>query len=219
MATQIFIGSCNIPRIVLIAAIVAIAILLCSSKTFVPFIPYPQAPIIKVNTLLVSNFMVSGSNLIANWLANITIYNPNIVLSVHVKQTEASVLYKHDCALSLSSLDDFELDPWENKDVYIKFVTSGVEADQPIIEYPLLKEIEKDWRQGRIGFRIRLNAMNNYEIGCPGLRGRPIMMDPYSINLDVNVEDARRRTSARNEIYDIIGHIPRDGSWLIMVDN
>ena len=63
-----------------------------------------------------------------------------------MNQIEASILYKHDNALSLTSVDNFELGFGERKDVYVKFVTTGNEGNQPIVEYPLLREIEKDRR-------------------------------------------------------------------------
>ncbi|KAE8718528.1 hypothetical protein F3Y22_tig00110013pilonHSYRG00472 [Hibiscus syriacus] len=80
-----------------------------------------------------------------------------------------------------------------------------------------LPELRKDRGQKKIKLRIRFNAMVNYGIDCSGSRGISITMDPYSIDLDVNVEDSRRR--AMDEIYDLIRHTPEDGSWLIVLDN
>ncbi|WRX10503.1 hypothetical protein QQP08_002990 [Theobroma cacao] len=126
-------------------------------------------------------------------------------------QIEASILYKHDNALSLTSMDNFKLGFRERKDVYVKFVTTGNEGDQPIVEYPLLRVIEKDRRQGRVSFRMRFNAMTTYEIGWLGWRTRPVIMNPYSIDLDV-VRYGRRGTAST-----IIGDSPMDGSLLMMV--
>ncbi|XWS45047.1 hypothetical protein CRYUN_Cryun15aG0103000 [Craigia yunnanensis] len=121
-----------------------------------------------------------------------------------MNQIEASILYKHDNALSLTPVDDFELGFRERKDVYVKFETTGNEGDQPIVEYPLLREIEKDRRQGKVSFRIRFNAITRYEIDWPGWR-RPVVMNPYSMDLDVNVGDGRISTASSN----IIGDAPR----------
>ncbi|KAB2008568.1 hypothetical protein ERO13_D10G099500v2 [Gossypium hirsutum] len=224
MASKTPFGASNIPRIIIISTItIAITILLWSLKLSVPFFFYPQPPIIKLNNLLVSNFKVLDSNLVSIWLGNITVYNPNIALSIHTNQLEASILYKHDYPLSLTTVDNLELYVWEKRDVFVKFVTTGNESDQPIIEYPLMKEIEKDWKTGKLNFRVRFSAMIRYEIDCPGLRGRTVMMNPHTIDLDVIVEDGRRRRRKRGEnsaIYDIIGDIPKDGrSWLIMVND
>ncbi|KAH1047595.1 hypothetical protein J1N35_038379 [Gossypium stocksii] len=224
MASKTPFGASNTPRIIIISTItIAITILLWSLKLSVPFFFYPQPPIIKLNNLLVSNFKVLDSNLVSIWLGNITVYNPNIALSIHTNQLEASILYKHDYPLSLTTVDNLELYVWEKRDVFVKFVTTGNESDQPIIEYPLMKEIEKDWKTGKLNFRVRFSAMIRYEIDCPGLRGRTVMMNPHTIDLDVIVEDGRRRSRKRGEnsaIYDIIGDIPKDGrSWLIMVND
>ncbi|MBA0570167.1 hypothetical protein Golob_003851 [Gossypium lobatum] len=224
MASKTPFGASNIPRIIIISTItIAITILLWSLKLSVPFFFYPQPPIIKLNNLLVSNFKVLDSNLVSIWLGNITVYNPNIALSIHTNQLEASILYKHDYPLSLTTVDNLELYVWEKRDVFVKFVTTGNESDQPIIEYPLMKEIEKDWKTGKLNFRVRFSAMIRYEIDCPGLRGRTVRMNPHTIDLDVIVEDGRRRRRKRggnSAIYDIIGDIPKDGrSWLIMVND
>ena len=40
-----------------------------------------------------------------------------------MNQIKASILYKHDNALSLTSVDNFELGFRERKDVHVKFVT------------------------------------------------------------------------------------------------
>ncbi|KAK8331823.1 hypothetical protein V6Z12_A10G100200 [Gossypium hirsutum] len=160
MASKTPFGASNIPRIIIISTItIAITILLWSLKLSVPFFFYPQPPIIKLNNLLVSNFKVLDSNLVSIWLGNITVYNPNIALSIHTNQLEASILYKHDYPLSLTTVDNLELYVWEKRDVFVKFVTTGNESDQPIIEYPLMKEIEKDWRTGKLSFRIWMSLL------------------------------------------------------------
>ncbi|XVE86896.1 hypothetical protein DITRI_Ditri18aG0072400 [Diplodiscus trichospermus] len=209
------IKSYSIPRIILLSAssIITTTILLYSLKMFMAFLLCPQTPIIQLNNLLVSNFNVSNSNLAAMWSANLTIYNPNIALSVQMNQIEASILYKYDNALSLTSIDDFELGFGERKDVYVKLVTTGNEGDQPIVEYPLLREIEKEWRQRKMKFRLRVNGITRYEIGWPGWRRRPVIVNPYNIYLDVNiVEDGRRSTGS-----SIIGDASMDGSLITMV--
>ncbi|XVF59138.1 hypothetical protein PTKIN_Ptkin07bG0251500 [Pterospermum kingtungense] len=206
LTSKPYIKSGNIPRIVLISAFtVTIAILLCSLKMLMTFLLCPLTPIIQLNNLIVSNFSVSDSNLAAIWLANITIYNPNVALSLQMNQIEASILYRHDSALSLSSVEDLELGFMERKDVYVKFVTTEPEGDQPIVEYPVLREIEKERRQGKVRFRIRLDAMTRYEIDWPGRRKTVSNMD-----LDVYVGDGR-------DISNIIGDVPKDGSLLMMV--
>lgn len=223
MASKTPVGASYIPTIIIISTItIAITILLWSLKLSVPFLFFPQPPIIKLNNLLISNFKVSGSNLVSIGLGNITVYNPNIALLIHMDQIEASILYKHDYPLSLTTVDNLELCGREKRDVFVKFVTTGNESDQPIIEYPLMKEIEKDWKRGKLNFRIRFSAIIRYEMECPGLRGRTMTMNPHTVDLDVIVEDGRSRRKRRGNsaIYDIIGDIPEDGrSWLIMVND
>ncbi|XVF61474.1 hypothetical protein PTKIN_Ptkin08bG0132300 [Pterospermum kingtungense] len=127
-----------------------------------------------------------------------------------MNQIEASILYKNDNALFLTSVDDFELGSRERKDLYLKFVTTGNEGDQPIVEYPVLREIEKDWRQGKMRFRIRFSAMTRYEIGWPAWRRKLVIMNPYSMDLDVNVGDGRGSSASSN------GDAPMDDSLLRM---
>lgn len=151
----------NIVLITMAYSIITITILLWSLKIF---LFCPRTPTVQLNNLLFSNFKVSNSNLAVICLAKITIYNPNVALSVHMNQIEASILYKNENALSFTSVDDFELGFGERKNVYVKFETTGNEGDQPIVEYPVLREIGKDWRQEKMRFRIRLSAMTRYEI-------------------------------------------------------
>lgn len=97
--------------------------------------------------------------------------------------------------------------------MYVKFETTGNEGDQPIVEYPVLREIVKDWRQEKMRFRIRLSAMTRYEIGWPDWKRRPVIMNvPFSMDLDVNVGDGRGSTIARSN-----GDSPMDNSWIRMV--
>ncbi|XWS15416.1 hypothetical protein CRYUN_Cryun35bG0095900 [Craigia yunnanensis] len=130
-----------------------------------------------------------------------------------MNQTEASTLYKYDTALSLTFVDNFKLGFKERKDVYLKFVTTGNEGDQPMVEYPLLRETEKDWRQGKMRFRMRFNAMTMYEIDWPCWRRRVVIMNPYSTDFDVNVGNGRRSTASSNIICDA----SKDGYLLMMV--
>ena len=94
----------------------------------------------------------------------------------------------------------------------MKFVTTGNEGDQPVVEYPILREIEKDWKQGKMRFRMRFDAMIRYEIDWPGWRRKPVIMNPFSTDLDVNVRDGRGSTGS-----SIIGDAPMDGSLLMVV--
>ncbi|OMP01646.1 hypothetical protein COLO4_11689 [Corchorus olitorius] len=131
-------------------------------------------------------------------------YNPNMALAIQMNQIEASIVYENDNALSLTCMDDFELGFRERRDVYLKFVTTGNEVnDQPIVEYPVLKEIENDIRRRNLRFRMKLDARITYGIEFLGWRTVSMMMNSYIVDLNVNIGDHHDS--------------PMDGSNLIMM--
>ncbi|OMO56341.1 hypothetical protein CCACVL1_26630 [Corchorus capsularis] len=72
-----------------------------------------------------------------------------MALAIQMNQIEASVLYEDDNALSLASMDDFELGFQERRDVYLKFVTTGNEGNlihQENVElYKKIKNTKKEY--------------------------------------------------------------------------
>ncbi|XP_021892439.1 uncharacterized protein LOC110810557 [Carica papaya] len=146
----------------------------------------PRQPTIRINSLSLSNFSVSETKLAAVWIANLTVFNPSIALRISIDEIESSILYREDNPLSITSVNGFHLGLREKKVMQIKFQTTGWEGDQPIVEYPVLREIGGDRRRGTVPFSLRMTMWGTNGGGL--LRwSRPVLVNSYCSVLDVGM--------------------------------
>lgn len=127
----------------------------------------PQPPVIRVNSLSASKVNISRTKLAAKWVANVSLINPNFALDIAIDRMETVLLYKEDDALSLNSVEGFQVHSRKEKnDVTMTFATTGYEGDQPVVEYTVLREREKDItkkKSGTLRFSLRMSMMATYK--------------------------------------------------------
>ncbi|KAJ0027678.1 hypothetical protein Pint_36152 [Pistacia integerrima] len=147
----------------------------------------PKPPLVQINSLTLSNFTVSNTKLAAQWVANISVYNPNVAMELSLERIESMIFYKENDALAITSVDGFDLEVKEGKNLKMKFATSGYEGDQPIVEYPVLRDIEDAKKNGMVRFSIRLSIWTTYKAKYCFAWRRRFLVNPYCLGLNVRV--------------------------------
>ncbi|XP_031283685.1 uncharacterized protein LOC116142407 [Pistacia vera] len=125
--------------------------------------------------------------LAAQWVANISVYNPNVALELLLERIESMIFYKENDALAITSVDGFDLEVKEGKNLKMKFATSGYEGDQPIVEYPVLRDIEDAKKNGMVRFSMRLSIWTTYKAKYCLTWRRRFLVNPYCLGLNVRV--------------------------------
>ncbi|XP_071725003.1 uncharacterized protein [Rutidosis leptorrhynchoides] len=146
-----------------------------------------KPPNFQINSLSVSDLNVSDTKLAAIWNASFRIYNPNHGMELFLHRIDGIVFYKEEEALSISSIDGFNLGSREKKLVSMQFATTGYEGDQPIVEYPVLREIAKDQEHGTVRFSVRLDLLGYYKSKFFRCRSRAVVVKSYCSDLKVGV--------------------------------
>ncbi|KAL5742078.1 hypothetical protein ACOSP7_028810 [Xanthoceras sorbifolium] len=170
-----------------ITTLFSIMLLSCSIFMIMALWLGPQAPVVKLNSLSVTNFTVSNTKLAANWVANFTVYNPSVAMKLSFDHIESAVFYKENTALAITSAEGFDMDLRGKNSVQMKFSTTGYEGDQPIVEYPVLREIEEDKRSGTVSFSLRMNMWTTYKSAGNWVAFRRFVITPYCLDLNVGV--------------------------------
>lgn len=149
----------------------------------------PRKPIFYLNSLSVANFTVSKTKLAGIWAADFTISNPNSAAEISFESIESTVLYKGNDALAITSSENFDVGFRGEKNVEMKFETSGYDGDQPIVEYPVLREIDEERKStGTVRFGIRLSMWATYKTSYYwGTWRRRVLTHSSCLNLNVGV--------------------------------
>ncbi|KAK3226990.1 hypothetical protein Dsin_006852 [Dipteronia sinensis] len=174
----------------IITTLLLVILLSCSIFIIMALWLRPQAPVVKLNSLSVTNFTVSNTKLAANWVANFTVYNPSLGMKLSLDNIVSSVLYKENTALAIASVEGFEMDSRGENSIQMEFSTTGYEGDQPIVEYSVLREIEEDKkRRGAVRFSMIMNMRTTYKSAGHNWVAwtRRFVMNSYCLDLNVGV--------------------------------
>ncbi|KAM7264658.1 hypothetical protein ACFE04_002341 [Oxalis oulophora] len=152
----------------LIASSVTTLILLYTLNIITQISTSPNPLIFQINSLSISNLNISDTKLAATWNTSFKVQNPNTKLDFHVTRIDGVIYYNDETPLCIGSVEGigFGLRSKEEKIVWMECVTSGWEGDQPIVEYPVLRLIEKEYKggSGTVRFGVRLNVVGTYYI-------------------------------------------------------
>ena len=157
-----------------------------------PRVSNPFPPRFFLNSLRVSTFNISESELSATWNANLTIFNGVNSTLINIVNFNALMMYKEDKALAqndpiksdnVDSHGIFVIYKNENKTLHLTFNTTGWEGDQPIVDDDVIQEI------GAVSFGLKMivEADINYN-----LMNIPIAMQPYCSDLEVDLAPLER---------------------------
>lgn len=81
-------------------------------------------------SLSVANFTFSKTKLAGIWAAGFTIPNPNSASEISFESVESIELYKGNDALAITSFEVFDVGFRGEKNVEMKFETSGYKGDR-----------------------------------------------------------------------------------------
>ncbi|KAK2655413.1 hypothetical protein Ddye_008465 [Dipteronia dyeriana] len=174
----------------IITTLFLVILLSCSIFIIMALWLAPQAPVVKLNSLSVTNFTVSNTKLAANWVANFTVCNPSLAMKLSLDSIVSAVLYQENNALAIASVEGFEMDSRGENSVQMEFSTTGYEGDQPIVEYPVLREIEEDKkRRGTVRFSMIMNMRTTYKSAGYNRVAwtKRFVMNSYCLGLNVGV--------------------------------
>ncbi|TXG58151.1 hypothetical protein EZV62_015980 [Acer yangbiense] len=174
----------------IITTLFLVILLSCSIFIIMALWLGPQTPVVKLNSLSVTNFTVSNTKLAANWVATFTVYNPSLAMKLSLDNIVSAVLFKENNALAIASVEGFGMDSRGENRVQMEFSTTGYEGDQPIVEYPVLREIEEDnKRRGTVRFSMIMNMRTTYKSAGYNWVAwtRRFVMNSYCLDLNVGV--------------------------------
>ncbi|XVF44859.1 hypothetical protein PTKIN_Ptkin02bG0157700 [Pterospermum kingtungense] len=78
-------------------------------------------------------------------------------------RTNGTIMYKEDRAFSTVSVEPFGLRKMELKTVHIKFASSGNDGENTQVEKEILKEIEKDLKNGTVHLSLRIDNQVSFK--------------------------------------------------------
>ncbi|OMO63485.1 hypothetical protein COLO4_32398 [Corchorus olitorius] len=126
------------------------------------FAAQQQGPQLPPDSFSVSNFHVSDSKLSATWELDLAFLSQGNGHEIQFSGIEGTIFYK-DIALAMTSWQPFGVGMKEQEKVHLKFVTSGYEGDQPIVENSVLREIKEEQNNGTVRFSMRINTFVAYQ--------------------------------------------------------
>ncbi|OMO85259.1 hypothetical protein CCACVL1_10320 [Corchorus capsularis] len=133
-----------------------------------------QGPQLQHDSFSVLNFHVSNSKLSATWELDLAFLSQGNGYEIQFSGIEGTIFYKEDIALAMTSWKPFDVGMKEQEKVHLKFVTSGNEGDQPIVENSVLRQIKEEQNNGTIRFSMRINTFVAYQnLGSLGKSSKP----------------------------------------------
>lgn len=161
---------------------------ICSLVMFLSCLP-PEVPIFHLNSLTVSNFTITETKLSGVWEADLTVENPNLASAISFERIESMVFYKENDVLAVTSVEGFDTNLSGRNELKMRFETTGYEGDQPVVEYPVLREMEEDRKSGMMRFSLRSSAWATYKTGNYWFMWRRrALLNPRCSDLNVGVE-------------------------------
>ena len=162
----------------------------------------PRAPMVHLNSLLVSNFHVLDSRLEANWVANFTIKNPSHRSVFDFIEMKGIVSYK-DTIIAENSIEPIYLGMNDQTTMTVNISTTGLKGNQYKLKDRVTEEFRKHKENGVVSFGVGISSIASHtnKVGwanrtqivalysrCAGLKvdfndatrfGRWISTDPY----------------------------------------
>ncbi|KAK9279395.1 hypothetical protein L1049_013074 [Liquidambar formosana] len=143
----------------LVLAMLSMFFLISAISCVVWLVLHPQDPVFRVNSLSVSNFTLSNSQLTAaNYKIELTVTNPNQKIDLSIEPLQISVRYKRISLSSNTTLNDsFELGNMSSRTLTPELHTKGVQFRDRTAE-----DMVREWRNGVIYFVVKMEVGTRY---------------------------------------------------------
>ncbi|XAR60180.1 hypothetical protein NMG60_11033442 [Bertholletia excelsa] len=124
---------------------------------------HPRVPLFQINTVSVSNFTLSDTQLTGKFDVNFTVTNPNRKINLEFKSMGVTVSLKRTKPLARASVSAFNLRKMNRTEREVELNTEaseGYEANRRAA----IKMMGRDWRNEVVNFRVRMVGVAKFEL-------------------------------------------------------
>lgn len=142
----------------ILTGLIVLVVLLCISTTITWLVLRPQIPVFSVTSFSVSNFNLTGPVFSAQWMANLTLENPNTKLNGYFDRIQAFIYNQNaigeDDFLAMSFFQPVSVAT--KKSVSIGETLTAGGKEQPKVPSWVGEEMKKERDTGTVSFDLRM---------------------------------------------------------------
>ncbi|KAK9280030.1 hypothetical protein L1049_013715 [Liquidambar formosana] len=142
----------------------------------------PRIPQVTVDSVSVTNFTTSSSQVTGNWDVRFSVRNPNKKMSIYYDSIVSSLFYEA-AFLSRTTLPPFDQDTRNLTTVRAEFAAAGVYVDGRLVN-----EINSERARGAVGFDVTVQARVRFSAGAWKARRRflRVLCEDVAVGLSSN---------------------------------